>query len=127
MKKILSLIALIAALVLVGCADKPVKVLGLDVLSESVSYGEVIVSINVANETYSEKELLEIANAIASNLYLKHSDAIGQTKTQMTINLFSSAAKFEADTLDLGYVVYQINSSSKIPGIGSFESHITPL
>lgn len=127
MKKILSLFALITALVLVGCAERPVRVLGLDVLSESISYGEVIISIDVASETYSEKELLEIANAIASNLYLKHSDAIGQTKTQMTINLYSSVAKFEADTLDLGYVVYQINSSPTIPGIGSFESHITAL
>lgn len=99
--------------------EKKLTILGLDVLEETVYYGEITVGINLDSSTYTEDELLEIANAVATQTYLKHAESIGQTKTTLRVNLYDSAASFEAETITNGYVIYQINESNTQPGIGS--------
>lgn len=99
--------------------EKKLTILGLDVLEETVYYGEITVGINLDSSTYTEDELLEIANAVATQTYLKYAESIGQTKTTLRVNLYDSAASFEAETITNGYVIYQINESNTQPGIGS--------
>lgn len=121
MKKLLFvLLVAIGALTLSACGgEKKLTILGLDVVEEQVFYGEITVGINLDSSTYTEDQLLEIANAVATQMYLKHADSIGQTKTTLRVNLYDSAASFEANTITNGYVIYQINESSTQPGIGS--------
>lgn len=104
--------------------EKPLTVLGLDILEETVYYGEITVGINLKDSTYDESELLEIANAVASQIYLKYSESIGQTKTTLRVNLYDSLESFTAETITNGYVIYQINESKTEPGLGSKDVHI---
>ncbi len=110
----------LAVFTLSACGgEKKLTILGLDVLEETVYYGEITVGINLESSTYTEDELLEIANAVATQTYLKYAESIGQTKTTLRVNLYDSAASFEAKTITNGYVIYQINESNTQPGIGS--------
>ncbi len=126
MKKLLFLLVLaLSVFALTACDnEKPLTVLGLDVLEETVYYGEITVGINLKDSTYDESELLEIANAVASQIYLKYSESIGQTKTTLRVNLYDSLESFTAETITNGYVIYQINESKTEPGLGSKDVHI---
>lgn len=126
MKKLLFLLVLaLSVFTLTACDnEKPLTVLGLDVLEETVYYGEITVGINLKDSTYDESELLEIANAVASQIYLKYSESIGQTKTTLRVNLYDSLESFTAETITNGYVIYQINESKTEPGLGSKDVHI---
>lgn len=126
MKKLLFLLVLaLSVFTLTACGnEKPLTVLGLDVLEETVYYGEITVGINLKDSTYDEAELLEIANAVASQIYLKYSESIGQTKTTLRVNLYDSLESFTAETITNGYVIYQINESKTEPGLGSKDVHI---
>jgi hypothetical protein len=121
MKKFLFvLLVAIGVFTLSACVgEKKLTVLGLEVLEEQVFYGEITVGINLESASYNEDQLLEIANAVATQMYLIHAEAIGQTKTTLRVNLYDSAASFEAKTITNGYVIYQINESPTQPGIGS--------
>lgn len=121
MKKFVFLMLLVVGVfTLSACGgEKKLTILGLDVLEETVYYGEITVGINLESSTYTEDELLEIANAVATQTYLKYAESIGQTKTTLRVNLYDSAASFEAETITNGYVIYQINESNTQPGIGS--------
>ena len=76
MKKLLFLVVLsLSIFTLSACgSDKPLTVLGLDVVEETVYYGEVTIGVNLKESTYTEALLLEISNAIASQTYLKYAD-----------------------------------------------------
>lgn len=126
MKKLLFLLVLaLSVFTLTACDnEKPLTVLGLDILEETVYYGEITVGINLKDSTYDESELLEIANAVASQIYLKYSESIGQTKTTLRVNLYDSLESFTAETITNGYVIYQINESKTEPGLGSKDVHI---
>lgn len=126
MKKLLFLLVLaLSVFALTACDnEKPLTVLGLDVLEETVYYGEITVGINLKDSTYDESELLEIANTVASQIYLKYSESIGQTKTTLRVNLYDSLESFTAETITNGYVIYQINESKTEPGLGSKDVHI---
>jgi hypothetical protein len=121
MKKLLFvLLVVMSVFTLSACGgEKKLTILGLDVLEETVYYGEITVGINLASSTYTEAELLEIANGVATQIYLKYAESIGQTKTTLRVNLYDSAASFETKTITNGYVIYQINESPTQPGIGS--------
>jgi hypothetical protein len=121
MKKLLFvLLVVIGALTLSACVgEKKLTILGLEVVEEQVFYGEITIGINLDSSTYNENQLLEIANAVATQMYLKHADFIGQTKTTLRVNLYDSQTSFEAKTISNGYVIYQINESKTQPGIGS--------
>jgi uncharacterized lipoprotein YmbA len=121
MKKLAFLMLLVVSVfTLSACgSEQKLTILGLDVLEETVYYGEITIGIDLASSTYTEAQLLEIANAVATQMYLKHAEFIGQTKTTLRVNLYDSAASFEAETITNGYVIYQINESPTQPGIGS--------
>lgn len=126
MKKLLFLVVLsLSIFTLSACnGEKPLTALGLDVVEETVYYGEITIGVNLKDSTYTESELLEISNAIASQTYLKYADSIGQTKTTLRINLYDSLDSFTAETISNGYVIYQINASKTEPGMGSKEVHL---
>lgn len=126
MKKLLFLVVLsLSIFTLSACgSDKPLTVLGLDMVEETVYYGEVTIGVNLKDSTYTEAELLEISNAIASQTYLKYADEIGQTKTTLRVNLYDSLDAFTAQNISNGYVIYQINESNTAPGLGSKDVHI---
>lgn len=114
------LLLLVSVFTLAACAgEEKITILGLDVLEETVYYGEITVGIDLASAEYTEAELLEIANGVATQIYLKYAESIGQTKTTLRVNLYDSVASFEAESITNGYVIYQINESPTQPGIGS--------
>jgi len=96
MKKLLFvLLVVMSVFTLSACGgEKKLTILGLDVLEETVYYGEITVGIDLASSTYTEAELLEIANGVATQIYLKYAESIGQTKTTLRVNLYDSAAIF---------------------------------
>ena len=121
MRKLLFILLLsISVFTLSACNnEKALTVLGLEVLEENVFYGEITIGINLDTNTYTDVQLLEIANAVATQTYLKYAESIGQTKTTLRVNLYDSATAFESSTISNGYVIYQINESVTSPGLGS--------
>lgn len=125
MKKILLVLALTLSLFLVACNnEKPLEALDVTIVSESYVYDTLDVDVLVALEGLEQKDLVEIANAVASKIYMQYSNEIHDTNVTLTIRLYSTQTAVDESNADYGVVTYEINQSFDKPGLapGTFEN-----
>lgn len=118
MKKLVLVLSLALSLFLVACdKEKALEKLDVTVVSESYLYDQLDVDVVITLEDLEEAELVEISNAIASQIYMKYSNDIHDTKVTFTINLYGSDIAFSESNIDYGVVTYVINESFDKPGL----------
>lgn len=124
MKKMLLMLVLSLSLFLVACnKEKPLEALDVTVVSEAYVYDTLNIGVVVSLDNLEEKDLIEIANSVASQMYMKYANDIRHTKATLTINLYDSQAAFTAKTATYGVMTYGINQSAEKPGLatGSYQ------
>ena len=118
MKKILLGLALTLSLFLVACNnEKPLEVLDVTIVSESYVYDTLDVDVLVAIEGLEDTELKEIANSVASKIYMQYANDIHDTHVTLTIRFFASEQAVTEANPDYGFMTFEINQSFDQPGL----------
>lgn len=118
MRKVHILLLLLLSLLIVACEDnRPLETLDVVIVSESYTYDDLKVDVVVNLDDLSEKELTEISNSIASQMYIKYASEIHDSHAFLTVNLYKSSTSVENATIDYGKAVYEVNISLEKPGL----------
>lgn len=127
MKKFMFICLFIVTLMtLVGCIKDP-ELIDVTIVHEDMSYSTITVDVIVPLTLDEDQALSEIAYSIASQVYESKFEEIGFKQMSLTIQLYSSQAQFDQETMDYGYISFKINDSQDAPGLSLLDNQLVTL
>ena len=127
-KYIVALLVIVSAIALVGCQkDVVAEPVDVTIVDTMMTFNQIEVSVVVPVTLASQAGLVEIANSIASQTYESYFETIGFDEFTLTINLYSSQAQFDAETMDLGSMIFKINDSMEAPGLSLLQDNLVDV